>query len=99
MGTLCHSWGATGERVEQHVVHVWRKVIDCTRLALPGALSRESVCILGLLRMPGAISPPRTLSACVGYYSERGDYLSRASPIFRCTSASASAGSNGGRNT
>ena len=39
MGTLCHSWGATGERVEQHVVHVCRKVIDCTRLALLGALS------------------------------------------------------------
>ena len=39
MGKLCHSWGATGERVEQHVVHVCRKVIDCTRLALLGALS------------------------------------------------------------
>jgi hypothetical protein len=41
-----HSWercvtrgGATGERVEQHVVHVCRKVIDCTRLALLGALA------------------------------------------------------------
>jgi hypothetical protein len=68
--------GATGERVEQDVVHVCRKMIDCTRLALLGALSPRSERILGLLCMPGTISPTRTPSACVGYYSERGGYLS-----------------------
>ena len=72
--------------MEQHVVYVCKKVIDCTRLAYWAHCRRESERILGLLCMPGVISPTRTLSACIGYYSERGAYLSHASPIFRCTS-------------
>ena len=85
--------------MEEHIVHVCRKLIDCTRLALLGALSPRKRTHPLFAPHARCISLTRTLAACVGYHSERGGYLSRASPIFRCTSASASAGSNGGRNT
>jgi hypothetical protein len=47
--------GATGERVEQRVVHVCKEVSTAPDWPY---CRRESEDILGLLCMPGAISPP-----------------------------------------